>query len=263
MAAPTPSDIAQGVPAGAEIATRVAAPGGGEYLLDKNGGVYAIGGAQYMGSYFDDQYLDPVHRNDPNRQFYDLRLKEGGGYELFSDRGNYDLSGTWQAKQRAAAEAAAAQQAAEANANSLYSDPAYLAFIRNSDLGIETVANQIARQNAALQSALGLDIARRENQGIEEREGIYKNYASRGIARSGGRMVDTNRQQLAQTDDIASMNARTASEMAGNHERLASAVADRMRQAGELGLSTGQQQDLERRNEELRQKYPTEYGYGD
>lgn len=264
MAAPTPSDLAQGVPAGAEIAKRIPGPNGqGELLLDTNGGVYAIGGAQYMGSYHDDNYLDPVHRNDPNRQFYDLVLNEGGGYTLKSDRGWYDLGPRYQELQRQAAEQAAAQQAPVGPApNSLYTDPAYLNFIRTSDLGIETVADQIRRQNAAIQASLGIDQASRENQGVVERENIYKNYASRGISRSGGRGVDEARQGQQQANDLARLQSGATEQITAGHSQLANAVADRMRQAGEMGFDTAQMQDMERRNEELKQKYPTEFGSG-
>lgn len=258
MAMPTPADLQQGVPATANIVKRIPGPSGGELLLDANGGVYAIGGAQYQGSYLDDAYVAPEHRNDPNRQFSDIRLNPEGGYALASSRGEeYNLAPAWQQRQQQAV-----QQAATPAANSLYSDPAFLAFIRQSDLGIETVAEQVRRKNAALQSALGLDIARTQNAGQQSREGINNSYEARGVFRSGKRLQDLARQENDQSDVIAQRRASTTEQIAAGHDTLANAVADRMRQAGEQGFSTSQTQDLENRNEELRKKYPNEYGTG-
>lgn len=258
MAAPSPSDLQQGVPSGAQIAKRVPAPGGGEYLLDINGGVYAIGGAQYAGSYQDDQYLDPAHRNDPNRQFYDMQLNPEGGYSLISDRGTYDLAPRHQEIQRNAA-----AEAAKPAPNSLYGDPAYLQFIRTSDLGLETVAENVRRRNIALNSALGLDVGRVQNQGTVSRENISSGHESRGMFRSGRRQRDIERQRSGEGDQLAGLRATATEQMAQGHEQLAGALADRLREAGELGFSTAQQQDVEAKNEELRKKYPLDYGMGE
>lgn len=257
MAAPSQSDLQQGVPASANITKRVAAPGGGELLVDANGGVYAIGGAQYQGSYLDDSYVGGQHRNAP-RTFNDLILNPQGGYSLRATSGEvYDLAPEWQRRQQAALQAAPPPGPAP---NSLYSDPAYLAFIRNSDLGIETTAESVRRKNSALQSALGLDVARTQNSGVQTREGIDRGYESRGVFRSGLRQQDNERQRNDESDTLTGLRSRTTEQVAQGHEQLAGAVADRMRQAGELGFSTAQQQDLESKNAELMKKYPLDYG---
>lgn len=259
MAAPSQSDLAQGVPGNANITKRVPAPGGGEYLLDANGGVYAIGGAAYQGSYQDDSYLDPIHRNDPNRQFNDLILNPNGGYALQTTQGNqYDLAPEWQKRQQASLQAA--QPANQGLANTLYSDPAYLNFIRTSDLGIDTVASQVRRKNAAIQAAMGIDEASLGNQQQLNRESIDRGYESRGMFRSGMRSQDRERSENEYGGQLAGIRNTATEQMASGHDQLANAVADRMRQAGEKGFDTAQMQDLETKNEDLKKRYPLDYG---
>ena len=57
--------------------------GPGRWLQGERGGVFAEGGAPFMGSYLG---LDPRHRNDPNRRFTGI-VAEGGGYRSLTNTG--------------------------------------------------------------------------------------------------------------------------------------------------------------------------------
>lgn len=58
--------------------------GGAGYYFDNKGGVYAVGGAPFFGSYFS---LPASVRNSPTRTFTHLTLLPGGGYTLVSNTG--------------------------------------------------------------------------------------------------------------------------------------------------------------------------------
>ena len=62
---------------GERVVAKLPNPNGpGYWLQGEYGGVFAEGGAPFLGSYFS---IDPVHRNDPNRRFTGI-VAEGGGY---------------------------------------------------------------------------------------------------------------------------------------------------------------------------------------
>ena len=83
MGVPTPAEIEAGVPAGANIVQRIAGPNGqGTYVLDDQGGIYTMGGAQFFGSYWSPEMEE--HRNDPERRFSAITL-ESGGYRILSN----------------------------------------------------------------------------------------------------------------------------------------------------------------------------------
>lgn len=81
-----PANMLAEVPSGAEPVDAIPAPGGGYWVLGSDGGIFAVGGAAYFGSYLDDRYIDPIHRNDPTRSFTNI-LETGTGYAIVS---NYD-----------------------------------------------------------------------------------------------------------------------------------------------------------------------------
>lgn len=84
MAAPTPEEIAQGVPPTANIVQRIPGTNGqGTIALDDMGGIYTTGGAEFLGSYWSEELAQ--HRNDPNRRFTGI-VAEGGGYRILSDQ---------------------------------------------------------------------------------------------------------------------------------------------------------------------------------
>jgi hypothetical protein len=64
---------------GERVVGKIANPNGpGFYLQGEYGGVFAEGGAPYLGSYFDPNMAQ--HRNDPNRRFTGIEAIAGGGY---------------------------------------------------------------------------------------------------------------------------------------------------------------------------------------
>lgn len=262
MAAPTPQDLQQGVPASANVVKRVAAPGGGEYLLDANGGVYAIGGASYQGSYWDDRYLDPKHRVHQNLQFKDIVLDPNGGYKLLYD----DPSGSGRVYDYNLAPAFQQMNpgwkppAPKPKPNTLYSDPGFLAFMRSSDLELETAAQQVARQQDALRRALGLQETQIKDQGVQDRQNIANSFEARGVFRSGMNAVKQAEAEQRMAADLAARKRETANQISGLSESLASKVAEQQRAAGEKGYGVAGQQDLAARQEALRAKYPASFG---
>lgn len=227
MAAPTAADIQAGVPAHANIIKRVPNPAGGEYLLDSNGGVYAIGGAQYGGSYHDDSYVGAQHRNDPNRQFSDLVLDPRGGYRLVSQTGeNYDLAPEYQKR-----------FGASTPPNPLAQDPAWAAFLRTSGLEYDQAAGDIARRSSAINTALGLDIPDIEEQGKKDRRGIDSNFEARGVYESGQRLKLLGEQEAHQARQLGRRQLAAGNQIGGLESDLADTVARIQRRGAELGSS--------------------------
>ena len=68
---------------GERIVGKIPNPSGpGFYLQGEYGGIFAEGGAPYLGGYFDPNMAE--HRNDPNRRFTGIEALEGGGYRSIS-----------------------------------------------------------------------------------------------------------------------------------------------------------------------------------
>lgn len=69
------------LPPGVQVVGRVPAPGGGEWVLGSDGGVFAEGGAAFYGSY------PGLQGQDPNRRFSRIDPTTDGGYMLTSTSG--------------------------------------------------------------------------------------------------------------------------------------------------------------------------------
>lgn len=241
-----PPEIQAQIPAAARagLVDIQPAPGGGWLALGKDGGVFALGGAAYKGGLGGTPHLQNVGSSaarleiDPNT----------GGYTIIGDKGHRYAFGT---EYKAEAPAAAP--------NSLYRDPAFLAFLRSSDLGLETAAQDVARKQAAYQQALALAVPTMQDQGKQERQGIDNNFEARGVYRSGQREVQNAAQEVRQANAISGAQASTAENIGSLQSSLAERVAEQQRMAAEKGFSTAQQQELGQQQETLRSKYPAQF----
>lgn len=84
---PGPHLLAEIDAGGARLIQSIRTPQYGKdagYYLSSNGGVFAVGGAPFLGSYFS---LPSSVRNIPNRTFRGISLLPGGGYMLTSSTG--------------------------------------------------------------------------------------------------------------------------------------------------------------------------------
>lgn len=241
MPAPSPADIAAGVPAGANIVGRVKAPSGqGELLVDANGGVYDTGGQSFNGSYFS---LSPEQRQG-SRQFTGITTNDQGGYQLQSDKPgqNYDFGPSDYVKAH--------------QANPLYSDPAFLQFSANAGLDYETAAADVARKQAALNNALALRMPQMEQQGKDAVDNVYGTYATRGLYGSGQQAQDEGKAQANNLASIASTQADTANQIADLHSGLVTKRLSGLQAATDRGYGVAGSQDLTNRFDTVDKKYP-------
>lgn len=237
-----PAEIRAQIPAGANVQSVVPAPGGGYLAVGADGGVFALGGAQFHGNYFD---VPAQHRNDPNRRFTGIEAKPGGGYAIVSSTGEkYDFGPPAPAP------------------NTLVTDPAYQAFQRTSGLGLETAAQNVARKRLAIDTALGQNIADTEHAGEQQRKGISGGFESRGVFRSGAHRLGLDEQERQQAVTTSTARTTAAGQIAADQEGLIGEVGRIQREAAEKGLSTAQTQDLDAGIEALRKKYPDAFASG-
>lgn len=89
MSIPIGADLTK-LPPGVVPTDGIAAPGGGYWIMGRDGGVFSIQGAPFFGSY---PGLAPDQRQG-NRSFTKIVPGQNGGYTLISDRGEtYDFAG--------------------------------------------------------------------------------------------------------------------------------------------------------------------------
>ena len=86
--ADVPADLMRQVPAGAKPVDAIPGPNGqGWYVLGSDGGVFALGGAPYLGGYQDANMAGA--RNDPTRTFSGIMVNAQGGYTLLSNKSEH------------------------------------------------------------------------------------------------------------------------------------------------------------------------------
>lgn len=245
MATPSKEDIAAGVPAGVNITKRVTAPGGGEWLLGDDGGVFAIGGAPYLGSYMG---LDAKDRQG-ERNIVDIVATPQGGYRLVSDDQGPDGPGY--------VFNPASQVAPKGAPNSLYTDPAFLAFIRTSGLATETIAADNARKQTAYQSTLdNFTIPGLNQDETKTNRGIGDSHEARGVYRSSQRAQEQNQNSTYYQGQRNQAQQNVAELVATDNATLANNIAETQRKGAELGYDVGGSQDYQSQMTTLRQKYP-------
>lgn len=108
-----PPELMSQVPAGATPVDAIAAPAGGYWILGSDGGIFAVGGAPYLGAYTGES---AATRNDPNRTFTKLISSGQYGYSAVTASNElYAYDDVKRVESEAAAEAARiAQDAATA-----------------------------------------------------------------------------------------------------------------------------------------------------
>lgn len=251
MAAPSPQDLAAGVPSGTNIVKRVPAPSGkGELLLDANGGVYDTGGQSFSGSYFS---LPPSARQGGTRTFRDIVVDpKTGGYKIITDTGGGPTEGQGSGYDFGPSDYVKNMP----KANPLYSDPAFLAFIANSGMDYETAANDVARKKAALQNALSLQIPEMQKQGKQQLDSIYGNFASRGLYGAGQQAEKEGEAQSNTLSQIAKAQGDTANQISDLSSGLAQKRQSILQDATTRGYGTAGTQDLTSRLSDIDKKYP-------
>lgn len=187
--------------------------------VGERGGVFTDNQADFAGSYFS---LDEQHRNDPDRRFTGIEAVDNG-YRLLSDRpGEQGYTFTRPAQQ--------------VN-RSLYEDPAFLAFMRTSGLGLETAAADVAQKENAINVALASRVAGLGDQRDASLRGVDSGFESRGLFRSSGRKNRRADEERAFGSQIGAAETGAASEIAGLKGGLAKQVAEQQGTASEKGLS--------------------------
>jgi hypothetical protein len=246
-----PAAGAGGLPAGVHEVQRVAAPGGGFYVLGSDGGVFALPDASgktpaYYGSV-------PGLQGDAlagQHQFASggLSLNPTGGYTLTDSAGRQYGFDTGYANSRG--------YAVPAQGNTLNADPATLAFLRASGLGEETAANDVNRRAGAINAALATSIGDLNNSADEGARRTQGGFESRGILRSS----DTNQalDQAERARATAESNARqtAAGQIADLHTGLMNQILANRNHAAELGATTAQSQDADANLTRLKTQYP-------
>lgn len=250
MAKPSPQDIAAGVPNGANVIQRINAPGGGEWLLGDDGGVFAINGAPYLGSYTG---LDARDRQG-QRKITGIEATPHGGYRLISDDQGPGGPGY--------AFNPHSDVAPPGAPNELFKDPAFLAFMRASGTSIETIAADNARKQAAYTNALN-NFTLPENQQAEQSrlKNIAGGYESRGLSRSTQRASDQNQASGYYQGQAAKAKQTVADQINTDSQTLASEIAGQQRKGAELGYDVGQSADYNNLVEGIRKKYPTQTSF--
>lgn len=254
-AAGQPAPRAVGLPAGVKEVQRIAAPGGGFYVLGSDGGVFAISDdqgrtPQFYGSYGN---LAPEQRQG-QRAFTGIELNPTGGYSLTSDKGErYDFDTNT---------ARGLGLNVPDQGSTVTSDPAFLAFLRTSGLSLETAANQVRQQTGAINA--GLQTARGDidfNAG-ENRRKTAGSYESRGVIRSSTHQQAQDRVERDRLNQVAAKEGQAATQISGLNQGLVQQVLGQQQKAAELGLNTAQSQDYDAEVNRIKKKYASELSAG-
>jgi hypothetical protein len=140
--------MATALPPGVEEVQRIAAPGGGYYVLGSDGGVFAMADDSGKAPAFYGSV--PGVKGDTLAGQHEFAA---GGLEL-NPTGGYTATDTAGRKYGFDTNYARANgMQVPDQGNTVTSDPAFLAFLRSSGLGLETAANQVRQQTGAIQAA--------------------------------------------------------------------------------------------------------------
>jgi hypothetical protein len=249
--------MATALPPGVEEVQRIAAPGGGYYVLGSDGGVFAMADDSGKAPAFYGSV--PGVKGDTLAGQHEFAA---GGLEL-NPTGGYTATDTAGRKYGFDTNYARANgMQVPDQGNTVTSDPAFLAFLRSSGLGLETAANQVRQQTGAIQAAKQVAVGDIDNSYGEQARRTKGGMESRGVLRSS----DT--QQALDQNERARLAARTAKEneaatqIGSLNSGLVNKVLDTQSRAAELGLTTGQNQDYAAQDAAIRKKYAPELAAG-
>jgi hypothetical protein len=246
-----------GLPAGVHEVQRVAAPGGGYYVMGSDGGVFAVPDEQgrtpqFYGSVpgVKGDSLAGHHQFGPGG----LTLNPAGGYTVTDQAGHQYGFDTNYAR-------ANGLQVPDA-ASTLPSDPAYMAFMRASGLGLQTAANQVRQNTASINAALQTSMGNLQNDYDQQAKNRQGGYESRGVLRSGETQQGLDQVERARANAVSQAQGGAATQIQGLNQTLAQRIADVQNQAAERGLSTAQTQDMDSQLTQLKNQYPEYYAGG-
>lgn len=243
--------MATGLPAGVKEVQRVAAPGGGYYVLGSDGGVFALS---------DDQGKTPAFygsvpgiKGDTfagQHQFGAgaLSLDPTGGYTVRDTAGRTYGFNTDYARGQG-------YQVPDA-ANTIMSDPAMMAFLRTSGLGIDQAAANVQMQTANLREQQNLRQGEINMDYDKQQRSTRGNYESRGILRSSDRQQAEDSGEQMRGRALESNRQATGDQIAGLNRGLTQQVLGVQQQAAEKSLGIADNQAIDAWGNEMRKKYP-------
>jgi hypothetical protein len=145
------------------------------------------------------------------------------------------------------------------NVNTLYQDPAFLAFQRASGQGLEIAAADVARKQQAYQTALqagSQSLQQNREQGLKSADNSAE---ARGVFRGGQRLANRQVQEDQYTNQLGQLQTNTATNIADLNASMTNRVAEQQQKAAELGFGTAQQQALTNDYDALKKKYPGQF----
>lgn len=249
--------MAATLPPGVKEVQRIPAPGGGFYVLGDDGGVFAISDEQgktpaFYGSVpgVKGDTLAGKHKFAAGG----LTLNPGGGYTATDTEGrgygfdtNYARANGLQVPE---------QQ------STLAADPAMLAFLRTSGLSLETAANQVTQQTAAINAAKDVALGDIGNQYDETARKTHGSYESRGVSRGSSHQQAQDQVERARTGAVVAKQNEAASQISGLNTSLVNKVLEQQGKAAEYGLTAGQNQDYDAQTNTLKKKYAPQLAAG-
>lgn len=245
------------LPAGVQEVQRIAAPGGGFYVLGSDGGVFAIADESGKTPAFYGSIPGIKGNTLAGKQQFgagSLELNPTGGYSVTDTEGRkYNFDTNW----------ARAQGYTVPEASStLTSDPAFMAFLRTSGLGLETAANQVRQQTGTINAALDTARGDIKNQYDETARRTHGGFESRGVSRGSSHQQAQDQVERSRISAQTAKETQAASQIAGLNQGLVNQVLGVQNKAAELGLSTGQTQDLDASLAGIKKKYAPELAAG-